>query len=34
MTVKELNILLKQFLELPSETEWLESKEAKNNFDL
>jgi ATP-dependent DNA helicase RecG len=33
MTDKELYIILKGFISLPAETEWLEFKEAKNNFD-
>lgn len=33
MSDKELHIILKNFLSLPAETEWLEFKEAKNNFD-
>lgn len=33
MTQDELIKLLNRFRELPSETEWLEFKEARNNFD-
>lgn len=33
MSDKELHSILKNFLSLPAETEWLEFKEAKNNFD-
>ena len=32
MTKKELYKLLKKFRSLPSETEWMEFKEAKNNY--
>ncbi|WP_428653218.1 ATP-binding protein [Runella sp.] len=33
MSDKELYSILKNFLSFPAETEWLEFKEAKNNFD-
>lgn len=33
MTQEELKKLLNEFLALPSETEWLEFKEAKDNYD-
>ena len=33
MTEEKLKELLKKFLRLPKETEWLEFKEAKRNFD-
>lgn len=33
MTEQELNTSLKKLMSLPAETEWLEFKEAKNNFD-
>ena len=33
MTKEELKKLLDEFLSLPSETEWLEFKEAKDNYD-
>lgn len=33
MTPSELIIKLTEYLSLPSETEWIEFKEAKNNFD-
>ena len=33
MTPAELQAKLTEFLSLPAETEWVEFKEAKNNFD-
>ena len=33
MTEQELKDKLREFMNLPSETEWLEFKKAKNNFD-
>jgi ATP-dependent DNA helicase RecG len=33
MTPNELQSKLQEFMNLPSETEWLEFKEAKSNFD-
>ena len=33
MTKETLHNLLKTFMALPAETEWLEFKEAKTNFD-
>ncbi|MEK7775904.1 MAG: hypothetical protein AAB331_00830 [Planctomycetota bacterium] len=33
MTQEGLKKLLNEFMALPSETEWLEFKEAKDNYD-